>query len=300
MIAGGAPRGPLQGVLAAALTPLDDEGRTLDLDAVTPLVDFYVRSGMAGLFVAGTTGESYLLSLAERTRLVEGFVAAAAGRFPIVAHAGSLGTADTVALAEHAAAAGAACVAVAPPPFFALDDEALEAHFLAVAHACAPLPFYLYEIRQRTGYSIPVRVVQAVREQAANMVGMKVSDPTLEELERYLLPGLDVLVGAEPLIGAGLERGAVGAVSGLAGALPGHVADAVAQPAGRAIGLGAMRAGLERFPFHAAGKLTVIAQGVAIKPWVRGPLRQLTPAERTELEDWLASGVLASVASGVG
>ncbi len=130
-----------------------------------------------------------------------------------------------------------------------------------------------------------------------HLAGMKVSDPTLEEMERYLLPGLDIMVGSEPLVAQGIARGAVGAVSGLAGALPQHVVAAVtAGDTIQPISLGALRAGLERFPFHAAGKLTLIAQQVAIEPCVRAPLRQLTAAERTELEDWLAGGVLPAAA----
>ena len=121
---------------------------------------------------------------------------------------------------------------------------------------------------------------------------MKVSDPTLEEVQRYLLPGLEIMVGAESLVLDGIARGAVGAVSGLAGALPRHVVDAVGAGAGaRPSPLGALRSGLERFPFHAAGKLTLIAQQVRIDPSVRAPLRRLTAVERTELK-LVAGGVL--------
>ena len=124
---------------------------------------------------------------------------------------------------------------------------------------------------------------------------MKVSDPTLEEVERYLAPGLEIMVGAESLVPDGVARGAVGAVSGLAGALPRHVVDALGQQrSADQLPLGALRAGLERFPFHAAGKLTLIAQQVRINPSVRAPLRQLTAVERTELDNWLAGGVLTA------
>jgi dihydrodipicolinate synthase/N-acetylneuraminate lyase len=280
--------GPLHGVLAAALTPLDDGGEALDERAIEPLADLYAGAGVNGVMVAGTTGESLLLTRPERERLAARFVDAAGGRFPVAVHAGAQSTADAVALASHAAEAGAAAVAAAAPPFFAFDHASLIAHFQALADACAPVPFYLYEIRQRTGYAIPVSVVEALRETAENLLGVKVSDPTIEDLERYLLPDFDVLVGTESLVKAGFARGAVGALSGLAGALPRDVVRSVADPGDRGATLGALHAGLERYPFHAAGKLALIAQNVALEPWVRPPLRQLTPAERTDLEDWLA------------
>jgi|HubBroStandDraft_3_1064219.scaffolds.fasta_scaffold09812_2 dihydrodipicolinate synthase/N-acetylneuraminate lyase len=280
-------RGPLHGVLVGALTPLCDGGAELDERAIEPLVECYVDAGVNGALVAGTTGEGLLLSRPERERLATRFVDAACGRFPVAVHAGAQSTAEALALALHAAEAGAAAVTAAAPPFFAFDQASLIAHFQALADACAPLPFYLYEIRQRTGYSISVAVVEALRDTAENLVGIKVSDPTIEELERYLLPGFDVLVGTESLVKEGFARGAVGALSGLAGALPADVVRSVADPGDRGATLGALRAGLERYPVHAAGKLALIAQNVALEPWVRPPLRQLTPAEHTDLEDWL-------------
>jgi len=281
--------GPLRGVFAAALTPLTAAGAAVDLDAIPGLVDFYQRAGVDGLFVAGTTGESLLLDGDERQRLTDAVVTAA-GRLRVAVNVGAQTTAETVRLAEHAAASGAAAVAVAPPPFFAVDDAALLSHLATAAAAVAPLPFYLYEIRQRTGYPIPVNVVRELMQRAPNLIGMKVSDPTLEELERYLTAGLDVLVGAESLVTAGLARGAVGVVSGLAGALPGAVVEALA-PSDLAAGpvLGELRAGMERFPFHAAGKLALILQGVQIEPWVRPPLRQLSTTEQRHLQSWLTT-----------
>ena len=117
---------------------------------IEPLADLYAGAGVDGVMVAGTTGESLLLTRPERERLAARFVDAAGGRFPVAVHAGAQSTADAVALASHAAEAGAAAVAAAAPPFFAFDQASLIAYFQALADACAPLPFYLYEIRQRT------------------------------------------------------------------------------------------------------------------------------------------------------
>ena len=70
-------------------------------------------------------------------------------------------------------------------------------------------------------------------------MGIKVSDPTLEELARYFLQDFDVLVGIESLIKDALALGAVGTVSALAGAMPGHVVRAVEDPGDRGGTLGA-------------------------------------------------------------
>jgi dihydrodipicolinate synthase/N-acetylneuraminate lyase len=110
---------------------------------------------------------------------------------------------------------------------------------------------------------------------------MKVSDAPFDQVAPYLLEGLDVLVGAEALIGEGLAAGAAGAVSGLASAFPEAVVEAVRS--GDSTAAGALRARVERFPRHAALKEVVRARGVPIGVDVRPPLRGLTAAERDEL-----------------
>ena len=71
----------------------------------------------------GTSGEEILLDLDERRTVMERFVEGARGRFPVAVHAGAQTTAQSVALAEHAAHIGAAAVAVIGPPYFKLDAE---------------------------------------------------------------------------------------------------------------------------------------------------------------------------------
>ena len=264
--------------IAAALTPFTNGGGELDEAAFEPYLDYLQRGGVDGVLALGTTGEGILLSLAERKSAISRF---AAGPLAVLAHCGAQSTADTVALAEHSAGAGVAGVAVIAPPYFQLDDEALLAHFAAAARACAPLPFYVYELEKASGYAIPVHVVERLRETVDNVAGMKVSDAPFAKVQPYMLDGLEVFIGAEALIGQGLDAGAAGAVSGLASAFPEVVAAAVR---GEDVDPGALRAQVDRYPRHAALKHVLVRRGVPINEDVRAPLRGLTAAERTELD----------------
>ena len=278
----------LKGALAAAVTPL--VGDRLDEGAFAPYVDFLVAGDLDGILALGTTGEGILLTPVERRRVVERYVAASAGRLQIAAHCGAQTTRDTVMLTAHAAEAGADAVAVIGPPYFQLDDRALLDHFAAAAAACAPLPFYVYEFERASGYAVPLSVLDALRERAPNLAGLKVSDAPFDRFSPYLVDGLDVFVGPEALIADGLAAGAVGAVSALGSAFPERVAAAVREPStGAAAALGELRAAIERFPRHAALKCVLGARGVPIREDVRAPLRGLTDGERTELLGWLES-----------
>lgn len=278
----------LRGALAAAVTPLRDGA--FDAAAVEPYVDFLSGHGLDGLLALGTTGEGVLFSPDERREIASAFVDAARGRLQVAVHCGAQTTSDTVALAEHVAAAGADAVAVIGPPYFALDEDELLAHFEAAARACAPTPFYLYEFQARSGYAIPLPVIERLRERAPNLAGMKVSDAPWERLEPYLVEGLDVFVGAEALLLQGLAAGAAGAVSGLAGSFPDAVAALVRNRTEEAAAkAGALRAALQRFPFHAASKTALAARGVPLTAEVRAPLRALTEPERAEVEAVVAA-----------
>ena len=278
----------LRGTLAAAVTPLD--GDRLDEGAFGPYVDFLAGNGLNGLLALGTTGEGLLFGVGERKRALELFLEAAKGRLQVAAHCGAQTSADTVALAAHAAEAGVDAVAVIGPPYFQLDEQALLDHFEIAAAACAPLPFYVYEFARASGYSVPLPVLHELRERVPNLAGLKVSDAPFDKFAPYLIEGLDVFVGPEALIFDGMRGGAVGAVSGLAAAYPDKVAAVVREPTeAGAIALGELRAAVERFPRHAALKFVLGLRGVPIREDVRRPLRQLSDGERQELRGWLES-----------
>jgi dihydrodipicolinate synthase/N-acetylneuraminate lyase len=276
----------LQGTIAAVVTPLRGGGARLDEDAVGGLASFLAEGGCDGVLVAGTTGEGILLSVAERRALAERWLREAPHGLDVAVHAGAQTTADAVALAGHAAEAGAAAVAVIGPPYFAFDEAALEAYFGAVIAACAPTPVYLYEFRERTGYAIPPAVVERLRDAHPSLAGMKVSDRTFEEVRPYLLDGLELFLGSEPLIPQGLRAGATGAVSGLASAVPEHVAAVVAEPAPEGgERLAELKRALSAAPTHAALKRVLARRGVAISEDVRAPLRGLTGEERRAVDE---------------
>ena len=288
----------VHGTIAAALTPLTGVDGTIDSDGIDAVVDFYARSDLDGILALGTTGEGILFNVDERRLAADEYVTSAHHRLAVIVHCGAQTTHDTVVLAEHAAGHGAAGVAVIPPPYFALDAEAIWRHLDAAANACAPLPFYIYEFAARSGYAVPIDVVERLRSTAPNLAGLKVSDSPFESVQPYLLPGLDVFVGAEGLIAQGMASGAAGAVSGLAAAFPELTIDAVVSRTAEASARAArVRSLIEPFPFQSALKFILQRRGVAIEDAVRPPLRTLNDDQRNALQTLLddPSGEIAAL-----
>jgi 4-hydroxy-tetrahydrodipicolinate synthase len=258
----------ISGTLAAALTPLRDGGTALDEAAFEPYLEFLADGGVDGVFALGSTGEGLLLSTAERKRAAELF---RHERLSLAVHCGALTTAEAVELAGHAASIGADAVAVVAPPYYPYGPEALLAHFEAVAHACEPVSFFVYEIAARAGYAVPVSVIERLRERAPNLAGLKVSDTPMSAVAPYLLDGLAVFVGSEPLIPEALAAGAVGAVSALGAVYPDVVSGLVREPsADGAARVQELRAALD--PFIPAAKRLLAGRGL-MQPDVRAPLQ---------------------------
>src|SRR3954462_1836189 len=99
-------------LLSASVTPLKDGGAALDEDAIGPLVEFLqAGGGDGGVFCGATggggepnTGEGVQLTTDERRRALLRFREACTGT--VIVHCGAQTTAETVALAGHAAASG--------------------------------------------------------------------------------------------------------------------------------------------------------------------------------------------------
>ncbi len=292
------PDKPKPAAFAAAVTPLRDGGERLDEGAFGALLDFYAASGIEGVLALGTTGEGIMFEPVERQRAAELAIAAAAPTLRVIVHCGAQTTATTSALAAHAAQAGADGVAVIAPPYFPLRESELVDHFAAAAAACEPLPFYIYEFADRSGYRVAPEVVVALRERVPNLVGMKVSDKPFANVEPYLKLGLDVFVGAESVLAEGLANGAVGAVSGVAGAFPEVVAALVREPtAEREALVASLREVLSRHTFQASVKAALGLRGVPVRADVRAPLRPMQREAvkllRSELERLLDADTLA-------
>ncbi|MEZ4867274.1 MAG: dihydrodipicolinate synthase family protein [Caldilineaceae bacterium] len=173
----------LQGIITPLVTPFDAAGE-LNIAAVKPLVDYLIDRGIHGLFPAGTTGEGALLTLVERRQLAEAVVDAAAGRVPVIIHAGATTTCAAQELVHHAQAIGAQAAAIIPPFFYRHRDDALLTHYVTVANSAPDFPIYLYNFPAVSNNTLTFDLVMAMRAQAPNIIGMKDSSGSLELLNQ--------------------------------------------------------------------------------------------------------------------
>lgn len=136
-----------KGSMPALVTPFKDGA--VDFDTLTKLVDWHVAQGSSGLVPVGTTGESPTLTHDEHEQVIEAVVAAAAGRVPVIAGAGSNNTVEAIRFVQHARAVGADAALVVTPYYNKPTQAGLIAHFTALTEAC-DLPIIIYNIPGRS------------------------------------------------------------------------------------------------------------------------------------------------------
>jgi 4-hydroxy-tetrahydrodipicolinate synthase len=204
------------------ITPFTEEG-ALDPDGARKLAARLVTEGCDGLVLSGTTGESPTTTDAEKAELIAAVREAVGDGVALVAGVGSADTRHTVELALAAEKAGADGVLVVTPYYSRPPQEAVEAHFRAVADASG-LPVMLYDIPGRTGTRIQPETMIRL---AAHPRIVAVKDCSYDFLgTQKVLAHTDLAyyAGCDEHALALYAVGAAGCVSTVANAAPGRIA----------------------------------------------------------------------------
>lgn len=150
-------------VLTAMVTPFADDG-SLDLECARKLAAKLVdEQANDALVINGTTGESPTTTDAEKRELLAAVVAEVGDRAQVLAGVGTFATAHTIELAQQAEDAGADGLLVVTPYYSRPPQDAMAAHFLAVAEATTA-PIMLYDIPHRAGVPIAPETLLQVGE----------------------------------------------------------------------------------------------------------------------------------------
>lgn len=199
-------------VLTAMVTPFDDSGR-LDVEGAVTLARWLVEHGSDGLVVAGTTGESPVLSDDEKVTLWE--AVAGAVPVPVIAGSGSNDTAHSVALTARAAQVGVAGILAVTPYYSRPPQAGIEAHFRAVA-AASSLPVMIYDIPVRTGRKVAHETLLTLAREVPTIVGVKDAAGDAASSARLIAEaprGFDLYSGDDALTLPLLAVGAAGVIS---------------------------------------------------------------------------------------
>ena len=156
-------------VVTAMVTPFNNDG-SLNLDGARRLAKWLQDNGNDGLVVAGTTGESPVLTDDERLSLFAAVTEAVT--IPVIAGTGTNDTAHSVHMTKEATKLGVAGILAVTPYYNRPPQSGIEAHMRAMA-AATNLPVVVYDIPVRTGRKIATSLILKLANEVSNIVALK-------------------------------------------------------------------------------------------------------------------------------
>ena len=210
--------GQIKGVLAAALTPMD-ENLDLDQEAFVAHCRRLLDAGCHGLGIFGTTGEANSLSVGERIAALETLAGSGIPGKSLLPGTGSCALPEAVRLSRVALEMDVPGVLVLPPFYYkGVSDDGLFRFFAELIERIADprLRLYLYHFPQMTGVGFSLPLIESLLEAYPGVIaGTKDSAGDWDRIETLCreFPDLDVFAGTERYLLDTLRHGGAGCIS---------------------------------------------------------------------------------------
>lgn len=204
----------LHGIVPPVVTPFDEAGDIRE-QAFREELRYQLDAGVAGLSVAGSTGEGNALSVAEHERVFEIAVDEAGGDVPILAGVISTSAREAVRKATRARDAGADYIMATPPHYQTPTDEGLIDFFAAVGRE-AGLPILIYDVIEHV--DVTAELAARIADDVPELYGIKQSGGDMHGLATMLQSVGDelcIMTALDDLLYPSFELGADGSIAGV-------------------------------------------------------------------------------------
>ncbi len=173
----------ITGSIVAIVTPMHEDG-SVDLDALSRLVEHHIESGTDAIVSVGTTGESATLTHDEHQLVIARTIEAAKQRVPVIAGTGSNSTQEALELTKAAHELGADACLLVVPYYNKPTQEGLYQHFKRIAES-VPIPQILYNVPGRTAADLDNATALRL-SQIDNIIGIKDATADIERGRRLI------------------------------------------------------------------------------------------------------------------
>ena len=167
------------GIYTPVITPHNADF-SIDEAGFEAVIEHLIRSGVHGIVIAGTTGEYYAQSMAERERMLILGTEIIAGRVAVIGGTGSIRPEESIHLAGVAKSAGVDALLITTPPYAAPTSRENALNALAIERA-ADLPVMLYNYPGRMAAEMDEEFLDRVG-QSSNFKAIKESSGDINRL----------------------------------------------------------------------------------------------------------------------
>lgn len=161
----------LIGTGVALVTPFKAD-LSIDIEALTRIVNFSIDGGVEYLVVLGTTAENATLSTSEKEVVIATIIEANKGRLPLVLGVGGNNTMEVVAELQTRDLSAFDAILSVSPYYVKPTQEGIYQHFKAISEA-SPKPIILYNVPGRTSSNMLPETVVRLATDFNNIVAIK-------------------------------------------------------------------------------------------------------------------------------
>ena len=210
-----------KGIIPAFYACYDENGN-ISPEGVQALTKYFIKKGVKGVYVNGSSGECIYQSVEDKKIVLENVMKAAEGKLTVIAHVACNNTKDSMELAAHAESLGVDAIAAIPPIFFRLPEHAIAKYWNDISSAAPNTDFVIYNIPQLAGVALTMNLFAEMRKNP-NVIGVKNSSMPVQDIQLFKnAAGSDYIIfnGPDDQFMSGRVIGAEGGIGGTYGVMP--------------------------------------------------------------------------------
>lgn len=210
----------LSGCMVAIVTPMNSDG-SINLSDWKNLVQWHIKNKTDAIVVAGTTGESMLLSDEEIDLLSQSAVEMCSKNTStkVIIGTGAVDPNKVISANKRAKNNGADAVLVVTPYYLTLTQSALYQHFNTIAKN-TDLPIILYNVPSRTAVDLQ-STTTAELAKIPNIIGIKEAKSDMTRIEQLVkIKNFAIISGDDGSFVEAMKLGAHGVISVAANVRP--------------------------------------------------------------------------------
>ena len=208
----------LNGVMPAMITSFNKD-ESINKEGIRKTVNYLISESVDGLYITGSTGETFLMSQEEKKQAIEIIVEEVNGRVPVIAHIGSIGTKITTELGQYAEKVGVDALSALPPFYYGFSNDEIFNYYKDISNS-TNLPITVYNISHANLMDLDMlKRLSSIK----NVKGVKYTAPThfnFSKIKKEIGESFKIYSGMDEMALSGLISGADGIIGSFYNLMP--------------------------------------------------------------------------------
>ena len=208
----------INGVIPAMITSFNKD-ESINKEGIRKTINYLISEKVNGLYITGSTGETFLMSQDEKKQVIEIIVEEVNRRVPVIAHIGSIGTKITTELGQYAEKIGVDALSALPPFYYGFSNDEIFSYYKDISNT-TNLPITIYNISHAHLMDLDMlKRLAAIK----NVKGVKYTAPThfnFNKIKKEVGENFKIYSGMDEMCLSGLISGADGIIGSFYNLMP--------------------------------------------------------------------------------